>query len=135
MNDDQLQQFEHQGVDIEMTASSVNRLMNQRYHEVILVAIKRAALSKGWYFKHTKVEHLMPYPIRVHLASVIWPAAHEHTHPNLRSAIGSELYEQWRLDAELDGWATAWLDHVLEALRQLGIRPVPCDSVEGPNDI
>lgn len=139
MNDENLehmlQQFERQGVDIEMAASSVHRLMNERFHKAILVAIKRAALSQGWHFQHTKVEHLMPYPVREHLASVIWPASVGHSKPNLRSAIGSEQYEEWRRDAELDGWATAWLDNVLDALRQLGIRPVPCDSVEGPNDI
>ena len=139
MKDEQLeqmlQQIERQGVDIEMAASSVHRLMNERYLRIILVAIKRAALAKGWHFQHTKVEHLMPYPIREHLASVIWPASVGYTRPNLRSSIGTELYEEWRRDAELDGWATSWLDGILDALRQLGIRPVPCDSVEGPNDI
>ncbi|WP_421526582.1 hypothetical protein [Pseudomonas yamanorum] len=133
MNSEQLDQLMRQGVDIELTASAVHRLMNERYLQVILTAVKKAALSQGWHFQHTKEEHLMPYRIREHLASVIWPASAGHCRPNLRSSIGSETYEEWRRDAEIEGWSAAWLDGVLDALRQLGIRPVPCENVEDLN--
>ncbi|MBM0557854.1 hypothetical protein GIW79_22915 [Pseudomonas sp. PA-7-1E] len=133
MNSEQLEQLMRQGVDIELTASAVHRLMNERYLQAILTAIKKAALSQGWHFQHTKEEHLMPFRLREHLASVIWPASVGHCRPNLRSSIGPETYEEWRRDAELEGWSGAWLDGVLDALRQLGIRPVPCENVEDLN--
>ncbi|EIE9938015.1 hypothetical protein LFP55_001817 [Escherichia coli] len=135
MNSKQLEQLMQEGVDIELAALSVHRLMNERYLQVILTAIKKAALSQGWHFQHTKEEHLMPHRVREHLLSVIWPASVGHVRPTLRSAIGSETYEEWRRDAELEGWSASWLDGVLDALRQLGIRPVPCETGEGSDAI
>lgn len=118
-------------VDVELAASAVHRLMNEKYLSCILTAIKKAALSEGWCFRHTKEEHLLPPAVREHLIAVIWPASAGYIRPTLRSAVGSLTYDELHRDAVLEGWSESWLDHTLDALRQLGIRLVPCVSGEG----
>lgn len=124
---------EHRGVDIELVAPAVDRLMNSRMHAVILKAILDAAQAVGWKFEYTKEEYELSTMARIHIASVIYPAYAGFTSPRLK-LVDPGKQERWEADSMQDGWAANWLDLTLESLKQLGIRPVPTSEVSNYHD-
>ena len=115
---------EHRGIDIELVAPAIDRLMNSRMHAVLLEAITDAAQAAGWKFEYTKAEYELTTWERMHIAAVIYPAYVGFTRPRLKLVDPKNL-ERWEDEAIEDGWAAHWLDLTLESLKQLGIRPVP----------
>ena len=114
----------HEGIDLELVAPSVHRLMNERMHATILKSIMDAALMAGWQFAYTKEVHELSSFARLHIAEAIYPAYLKFTRPRSH-LIEKESIERWTREAMEDGWAANWLDLTLESLRKLGIRPVP----------
>ncbi|PSL90762.1 hypothetical protein [Pseudomonas sp. R9.37] len=116
-------------VNIDLIAPAIFQYMNCRMFELILKAIFDAAHSVGWRFEYTKEEHEIGTFERFHIASVIYPAYKLYITPGLRITDPDTL-ERWNRESMEDGWSASWLDHTLEALRALGIRPVPRHPVE-----
>lgn len=115
----------HEGIDLELVAPAVHRLMNERMHAAILKSIMDAALVAGWQFAYTKDVHELSSFARLHMAEAIYPAYLTFTRPRMH-LVDQASVRSWARDAMEDGWAANWLDLTLESLRKLGIRPVPC---------
>jgi hypothetical protein len=114
----------HEGIDLELVAPSVHRLMNEQMHAAILKSIMEAALTVGWRFEYTKEAHELSSFASLHIAEAIYPAYVKFTRPRLH-LTDPESINRWAREAIEDGWAANWLDHTLQSLRKLGIRPIP----------
>lgn len=112
------------GIDLTLVAGPVDRIMNEKMHAAILKAIMDAAKAMGWQFAYTKEVHELPTWHRQHMAGVIWPARDAFINPR-RQMNDPEYCKRNALEAIEDGWSANWLDQTLEALREIGIRPVP----------
>jgi hypothetical protein len=121
--------IERRGIDIEILAPAIDRIMNSRMHAVILEAIMDAARDAGWEFEYTKEEYELSTWARFHIASVIYPTYVGFNSPRLKVA-NPEKQKRWEADSIEDGWAAHWLDLTLESLKVLGIRPVPALEVD-----
>lgn len=113
------------GIDLTLVAGPVHRIMNEKMHAAILKAIMDAARTIGWQFAYTKEVHELSTWHRQHIAEAIWPARNAFLNPR-RQTNDPESCKRWSLDALEDGWSANWLDLTLAALREIGIRPVPC---------
>ncbi|MFL1495610.1 hypothetical protein [Pseudomonas antarctica] len=121
-----------EGIDLTLVAGPVDRIMNEKMHAAILKAIMDAANKIGWQFAYTKEVHELTSWHRQQIAEEIWPAQQVFINPLLQIS-DPERYERWARDAIEDGWSANWLDQTLAALREIGIRPVPCmDLTESP---
>jgi len=120
---------EHEGIDLELVAPSVHRLMNERMHAAILKSIMDSALTAGWRFEYTKEVHELSSFTRLYIAEGIYPAYVKFTRPRAH-LIEPDSTTRWAREAMEDGWAENWLDLTLDSLRKLGIRPVPYPVAE-----
>lgn len=117
------------GIDLDLIAPAVHRIMLRNYYAALLSAMQDAAKACGWAFIYTKEEHHIPAFDIMSMAHVMWPAATDYTKPLLKRGH-PETFKQWASESFTDeGWGAAWVDHALEALRELGIRPVPIVQV------
>ncbi|MGU9854464.1 hypothetical protein ACU680_27085 [Pseudomonas koreensis] len=114
-----------EGIDLTLVAGPVHRIMNEKMHAAILKAVMDAAKKIGWQFAYTKEVHELSTWHRLHIAEAIWPAHKAFIEPRFQ-ANNPETYERWAREAIEDGWSANWLDQTLAALREIGIRPVPC---------
>lgn len=116
---------ELEGIDLTLVAGQVDRIMNEKMHAAILKAIMDAAKKIGWQFAYTKEVHELSSLQRQQIAEAIWPARESFVSP-LQRTNDPETFKRWAQEAIEDGWSANWLDHTLAALREIGIRPVPC---------
>ncbi|MDH4602475.1 hypothetical protein [Pseudomonas syringae] len=112
-------------IDLTLVTGSVHRIMSEKMHAVILKAIMDAAKNIGWQFAYTKEVHELSTWHRQHIAEAIWPARESFLCPRLEKN-NPETFKRWAAEALEEGWSANWLDHTLSALREIGIRPVPC---------